>query len=212
MEKIISSITEIVPQITYDIIARFVPGTMAILSWAIVAKGPTGDELDELLTGLNSVSGWAVLLFLLVAYIVSIVLYGIWILTETIWERVHARLRRSSDSKAESIQVPYNVLVYDAIRIKSPAVGARIVKLRAEIRQSQVLIVGWMIASILNLVLLTGCWSMHRALLELALVSGIIGAYSFRWHLNAKYVASIENHGRILQLDQEPWFTTKDRS
>ena len=36
MEKTISTITELVPQIVFDIIARFVPGTVVILTWALL--------------------------------------------------------------------------------------------------------------------------------------------------------------------------------
>ncbi len=193
MTGIISTLAEMVPQISYDIIARFVPGSIVMFSWAVVTRDDmTQAEISKLLDDLNKAGGWSVPLFLSIAYIVSIVLYGVWML---IVDR----------GKKESAPNPLKALIYDAIRVKSPAVGARIVKLRAEARLAQVLIVGWAITFILNLLPLIRDRSMQRGLLAVALPVGIAGAYKVRQRVKGKYVINLKNHWYILRLYEEPW-------
>lgn len=236
MESIVSTITEIVPQITYDIIARFVPGTMVILSWAIVYAGTQKAwiQFNDFMAGSQSRIGWSVVFFFLAAYIVSIVLYGIWKLGAallncgcavcqcmtsklTLLQKIHKEIlpywqrftrcirgKQGEDSEHDK-KYPSESLMYDAIRVKSPAVGSRIVKLRAEVRQAQVLIVGWVITIILTHSSYIK-YPIDKDVLGVALVVSIIGLYLFRWHLKGKYITNIKNHWRILQLDQEPWF------
>jgi hypothetical protein len=204
MASITSSITEAVPQISYDVIGRLVPGTTVILSLAIVYVGPTRafTQLNALLTNPNSaISVWALLLLLLIAYTVSIVLFGIWNLARTLLRRMR------SPKKERDPKQPSPALMYDAIRVKSPEAGARLVKLSAERHLAQVLITGWSIAGALNLYLLIRASSMERVLLEIAFAVGIIGAYSFMRRIEKAYNTNLKNHWLILQCDQQSTHT-----
>jgi len=214
MADIISPVVEMVPQLSYDIIARFVPGTIVMFSWAVVTEGPTTqDELVKLVTIPEGTSGSSVLLFLSVAYVVSIVLYGVWMLFDKLIEKLLPRLPKGIGDEIEkrfrekklSQDLP-ETLVYDAIRVEKPAVGARILKLRAEARLAQVLIVGWMIALVLNLLPLIENCSMERRLFTVALVVGIVGACFFRQRVKEKHVINLKNYRRILEFDRKPWF------
>ncbi len=70
----LSAIAELVPQVSYDIIGRIIPGIMVIVSLVIAVLGPAQalGHLDEFIIHPDPpVSGWAVVLLLIVAYLGS---------------------------------------------------------------------------------------------------------------------------------------------
>jgi hypothetical protein len=76
-----STITEIVPQISYDLIGRIVPGITVLVSLIAVVMGPreTLHWMDEIILRPNPpLSGWAIVLAIIAAYVLAMLLDGLW--------------------------------------------------------------------------------------------------------------------------------------
>jgi hypothetical protein len=197
-----SAITELVPQISYDIIGRIIPGIIVIFSLIIATLGPTSAlvHIDAWVIHPDPpLSGWAVVLFIVAGYTMAVILAGI--------RHFPGLFRRPRDERYEpNLENPSESLKYDAIRVKSPKAGAQHTKLSAEINQAGVLVVGWAISAAINLYPLIIGFSPDRFWLEIALVISIAGAYSFRKRICQSQRISLINHWLILQCAQLPTF------
>jgi len=192
-----SAITEAVPQIGYDFIARIIPGTLLIFSLITAALGPARalTTIDAWVIHPDTPpSGWGVILFVLSGYILSLLLTGMWYLLKPL-----LRLAQKKEDEKENVIF---TLPYDMIREKMPRTGARLVKLSAEMRLGGSLAVGWSICAAINTYFLISDFSLDRLWLEVALIVGIVAASSFRNHIAEQRRTRIDNHWRILHLDQ----------
>jgi hypothetical protein len=195
-----SAVTELVPQVSYDVIGRIIPGIIATLSLAIAVLGPTQAfaEIDvRVIHPDPPLSGWVVVLFIVVAYTLAVVLDGIWHIPDLF------RRPRYEGYKSD-LENPSVPLQYDMVRIKSPEAGARLVKLGAESHQARVLITGWLISAAINLYFLVAAFSLERLWLEVTLIVGIVGAFSSRKHISENQRLGLIDHWFILQCDRLP--------
>ena len=196
-----SAITEAVPQIGYDFIARIIPGTLLIFSLIIAALGPARalPTIDAWVIHPDTPpSGWGVILFVLSGYVLSLLLTGMWYLLKPL-----LRLAQKKEDEKENVIF---TLPYDMIREKMPRTGARIVKLSAEMRLGGSLAVGWSICAAINTYFLISDFSLDRLWLEVALIVGIVAASSFRNHIAEQRRTRVDNHWLILYLDQQLTF------
>jgi len=218
MADVTSTVAASVPQIEYDVIGRLVPGTAVLLTLGVVYTGPKQfpAQFQNLVQDPNlATSVWLVFLVLFAAYVTSIVFYGIGRLgrsTARLLRRAIRRLGRKPEQAQADDPGPSHALMFDAIRLKSPESGARLTKLRAERRLAQILILGWSLAAVWNLVLLLGRFSVDRLWLQVALIVGVLAAWAFGRHMSDIYDTSLRHHWQILQFDQEPWYTPSSDS
>jgi hypothetical protein len=181
-----------IPQLHYDLIGRIVPGVAIVVASVFVAAGPkTAAHLFS--NAAASYFGFGpIVLGILMAYLVGLVL------TE-IWERTLAvALKRHEDAKErrcyeeclddhgrlsalegrtlnlEADDLPRSYVLRTHLRHVVPGDVARLMKLRAERRFCQVLILGFGGLAIANLWLLISVPSISRIALELAFL--FIGA------------------------------------
>jgi len=195
-----SAVADLVPQVSYDIIGRIIPGIIATFSLAIAVLGPTQAlaKIDAFVIHPNPpLSGWAVILFIVVAYTLSIVLDGIWHIPNLFRHPRHKGYRPDPGNPSIPLQ-------YDMVRIKSPEAGARLVKLGAERHQATVLVTGWLISATINLYFSIAAFSPERLWLEIALVVGIVDALSTRKHVHESQMFGLIDHWFILQCDRLP--------
>lgn len=161
------NIGQIVPQIFYDLIARIVPGlsllgTLYLLwSFEIQTLGelliPRGYDLSDLALSLY---------VLLLAYVLSMLLEGLWRLLCARWfsglfDEPGARKAREGAIDDFALldrgfcpfdyRFPGIPVIYDIIRLIEPNAGARLVKLRAELQLCRTLALGWSILFIATL-------------------------------------------------------------
>ncbi|MBN1121195.1 MAG: hypothetical protein JXJ17_08955 [Anaerolineae bacterium] len=198
MEKTASSLVELIPQVTYDIIGRVIPGTVIILTWAITWLGPSKafGLLGEYLADPDfPITLWTFLLFAVIAYILSIVLYGI--------TKVPSLFRKKPDEEEKiDPEKPSAALKYDAIRVASPEAGARLVKLSAEQHAAQILITGWLLAGSVNLYLLIASFSVERLFLGIVLAFALVGIYSFYKYIRTGFQKNLNDHWYILYINR----------
>jgi hypothetical protein len=213
MADVTSTIAESVPQLAYDVVGRLVPGTTVLLTLGVVYTGPRQlpAVFQALLQDPNlAKSVWLIFLLLLGAYVTSIVLHGLWHVGRSAVQRLRHAIRRLG-KKPEQVQdnpYPSQGLMLDAIRLKSPESGARLIKLRAEHRLARSLILGWGLAAVWDLVLLIQRFSVERLWLLIALIAGVVAAWASKRYIAEIYALSLGHHWRILQFDQEPWYAS----
>lgn len=184
----LSTLTDVVPQIGYDLISRIIPGTVLIFSLITAALGPARafTTLDAWVIHPDTPpSGWGVILFVVAGYVLALLLTGICDLHEKKKEKELFRLK------------------YDIVRHKLPVAGARIVKQSAERRLGGLLAVGWSICAVINAYFLISDFSLDRVWLEVALIVGIVAASLFRDHIAELQKSRVDNHWFILYLDQQ---------
>lgn len=190
-----STLMGAIPQISYDILGRVIPGVTVLFSWVAVVYGP--ERVIELLQGflLNTytLSIGVLLAVAVLAYVLANMLHSIWI-----WFRNRFGKKKESARKESVWDNPSEWFMYDAIRLVSPDVGARLVKLRAERRSAEVMIIGWIIAALLNAWLLIAAFSGARLILELILVFLTFSAVIFRKNIKKGYEENMKNHWFLL--------------
>jgi hypothetical protein len=162
-----SAIAEIVPQVSYEIVGRIIPGIVVILSLVVVAMGPTQavTYLDEAVIHPDpALSGWAVVLMVIAAYILAFVLDGVW--------QIPVCVNRWREKPSQpNLQTPSPRLKFDIVNQKYPKAGAWLTKLYAETNATQMLIVGWVLSATINTYYLVTTFSVERLWLEVGLIS-----------------------------------------
>ena len=195
----LSALTEAVPQVSYDIIGRIIPGVIVIFSLVITILGPTPAlaQIDAWVIHPDPpLSGWAVVLLIIAGYTLAVILAGI-------FYKLKSLFRSGKDKKYQpDLEKPSFSLKYDAIRERSPKAGARIVKLSAEMSLGRVLAVGWSLCAVINAYFMIASFSMARHWLEVAFIVGIVAASSFRGHIADLQKRSVKDHWLILHSDQ----------
>jgi len=190
-----STIAEVVPQVSYEIVGRIIPGIIVILSLVVVAMGPTQAVmyLDEAVIHPDTeLSGWAVMLMIIMAYILAFALDGVW--------QIPAYVRRRGEKPCQpDLQAPSTSLKFDVVNQKLPKAGAWLTKLYAETNATQVLIVGWVVSAAINIYFLVTGFSVERLWLEIGLIAGTIGAVVARNSITTTREGSLENLWVLLQ-------------
>lgn len=184
-----SAIAELVPQVSYEIVGRIIPGIIVVLSLVAASMGPTQvvKYLDETVIHPDyALSGWVVVLIVFVAYIIAFTLDGVWQIPACF-------CRRSLKPAPPDLQAPSNSLKFAVVNLKYPKAGAWLTKLYAETNATQVLIIGWVVSAAINIYCLVAAFSVERLRLEVGLIAGITGAAAVRNSIAATRDANLEN-------------------
>ncbi len=218
-----SGIGSWVPQFFYDLIARLVPGAIALGSVILAARGPRACWAD--------VSGWmgkpSITLLILgvgmVAYVIGILSSGFWKLP-TYWKVFRSTVQRDwKDVKGARgffvflVRFPFSVFAgrgthggefakkYDRIKFYSPATGARLSKLSAELSMARTLQFGWSVALGISFVMLY--WTkdqwFERTLLACCAFWGILLLESFKVHIEEVQEGALANYSELVDHDVE---------
>jgi hypothetical protein len=197
---------QLIPQVFYDAIARFVPGSV-LLGTCILLWPSAGSVLLDESTQLPLPVGIA---WLIAAYILAVLLEGVGsVAFGRAYRRLHGRatLRTrehavrdyaliTSEFDSDSFEFPGIPLMYDAIRIKDPVVGANIVKLRAEVQLCRTLLLGWVLV-LLGLAFEAVISPLHTGLGAPVLVLMVL--------ISAVFLLLIERQGRVLWSLYNHW-------
>ncbi len=183
-----SAIAELVPQVSYEIVGRVIPGTVVIFSLVVAAMGPTQAAiyLDKAVIHPDpALSGWAVALMIIVAYSLAFVLDGVW--------QIVCEHRRGEKPCQPDLRAPSTSLKFEAVNQTFPKAGAWLTKLYAEGNATQVLIIGWAVSATINIYYLVTTFSAERLWLEVGLIAGIIGVLAARKSIATARDGSLEN-------------------
>jgi hypothetical protein len=185
----LSAIAEVVPQASYEIIGRIIPGIVVTFSLVAAAMGPTQavTYLNEAVIHPDSaLSGWAVVLMVIAAYILAFVLDGVW--------QILVRVRRRGEKPCQpDLQAPSTSLKFDVVNQELPKAGAWLTKLYAEANATEVLIIGWVVSATVNIYYLVTTFSVERLWLEVGLIVGTIGVVAARNSIVTTREDSLEN-------------------
>lgn len=196
MEKSdLGAILEIVPQISYEIVGRIIPGVVIVLCLLAAAVGPARivRVLDQTIIHPDPApSGWAVVLILVAAYVLAFALDGLWQIPKCL------RRRRENGCPPDP-HVRLASFKFDVVNQKLPKAGAWLTKLYAETNAAQVLALGWAIGAAINAYRLVVAFSVDRLWLEVMLAAGTIGAVAARDSITATREESLDNLWLLLQ-------------
>lgn len=185
----LSAIAQLVPQTSYEIIGRIIPGIAVILSLVLAVMGPSQAATywdGAVIHPDTAPSVWAVVLIGIAAYVLAFVLDGIWQIPAWI-------LRRK---KPCSIKL-------ETVNQRLPEAGTWLTKLYAETNATRVLIIGWTISAAINLYFLVTAFPIERLWLEVGLIAGTIGAAAVRYSIDKTREERLGSLWRLLQ-EQDP--------
>lgn len=159
---------QLIPQVFYDAIARFVPGSVLLGTCVLIWPGAFG----ALEAGPGRVSLPIGIAWIIATYVLALLLEGGWSLLLGKAKRLNERgisvardhalkdfERFVPDFDGKSFEFPGVPMMYDGIRLRDPVVGANIVKLRAEVQLCRTLFLGWILILASIAVDVGGSWS-----------------------------------------------------
>lgn len=161
---------KIVPQLFFDLIARVIPGSSAILLYFVLFD-PTWSFWRKLMDGMlpyhatsgDSSAGFVVLALLLVAYVLGHLISPLVKAAQRIGENFPPALAKSNSQK------------YDWLRLHAPDAGALCAKLRAEFTMYNGLAVVFALFGAASLLVSPANWVAVVGLFVLALLMGYRG-------------------------------------
>lgn len=188
---------QLIPQTIYDLIGQIVPAAVFLFLFYAVLQVPTLHELTGTITWLRENTNTAVVVFgVLAAYIVGVVLGQIYSVTlgrlfsgrDKVIEKEclkmclleHTCTLKALGRKPLQIDVahlPRTFVMHDHLRLVAPTETPRLLKVRAERRMAEVMMLGAMASSVLNAILLVARFSSYRLILEVILVLVALGAW-----------------------------------
>ena len=197
-------IGSLIPQLGYDIIARFMPGIFIIFLFVITIVGSFSKFNNTLLDNINQFNFWFFILLLVFSYVISIILFGISLFYKKLVKIIISKskknvpdvLENTDTIKGDKVSQAYK---YDSIRVKSKDAGGRLLKLRAEGHSAQISITGLVLCFILNIYMMINTISIFRIFLAITIFLSIIGLFSFLYYIKKRYVVNLENHWKILK-------------
>ncbi len=183
-----------VPQLFYDIIARLVPGTVIIGTLAVAIAGP-GESKRFFDVWMNKPASSYPSLVIVVgagfvlSYALGIIFLG---LSAPIEALAYRLVKVKSDF----------VLRYDFVKQRDPPAGSRITKLKAEMHMTELLILGFSIALVIDLVKIRSSSGGSRGLLALVLLIAILGSIGALRHFIVRQNRAVENCSRLLGFEE----------
>lgn len=198
----------LIPQVFYDLLARVVPGATLILLTLIILFSPVAfadfvlnfPDNDKLFMELILLGGFS-------SYVVGFLL-------DWLWETTIGRFTRSGDSQTESKckqeclaehnrmrealkyseldiaseSLPRAFVMRDHLRKIAPEEASRLLKVRAERRLCQVLLMGFFTLGVVNGVYLWPQLEMARIALEVLLVFAVVACWGGAQSLHRQFV------------------------
>lgn len=185
----------LIPQVFYDVIARFAPGAVILSALILMTVGleQTRAELGTLKELISSsfVLGLLVfLVFLAYMYTVAIILKG---LLALFTEALPAARKKQLWPKVDNLPEKF-----DYIRLHNYEAGNRISKLNAEVHMTEVLCLGFLVGSILGAgISLTDAGSSRWMLVSLFL-GFAFASFGMRCHLLVRRNTAVNNYAALL--------------
>lgn len=222
---------QVIPQTVYDLIGRILPGSVVLLLAFLVIRLPSLQDLPSVVARLNELATPAtVTLAVIATYTVGVVLGQIYAVTlgkllARRDKRIENKCREDCFSEHEltlqalgqkpqpidQTRLPRTFVMHDHMRLVSPNETARLLKVRAERRMSEVIALGSILSIIANTCLLIRDSSIYRLVLEAILVLTAIGA----WRAGVRRLKNFTNGTTIMWLmhaTQGPFEVPRARS
>jgi hypothetical protein len=199
----------LIPQLFYDFLARIVPGAVLIVVTAFVVSTPASN-IDLLLTshfGDKTVAFTRLLWGGLGAYLIGFLLSQMWLtmMPRRLKDRLtnveaeckqdrlaeHNRVLVALGYPSENIQpedLPQAFVMREQLRLVVPNEALRLLKVRAERRICQILMIGLSILFLVNLVYFTFDFGTDRILLELIFVVAVFLCWKREHRLHEHFV------------------------
>jgi quercetin dioxygenase-like cupin family protein len=219
-------IMDFIPQVFYDAIGRIVPGLILLISFVAIFPNLFSDVWQEYKVIFLQAPASVAMGTVIVAYGLAIVVEGIRNDTEKV-RRWFDQLQKRPSGHAQRLEIwkeawrdfckahpsregmkpprPEDAVAIDVLRLLDPAVGSRIVKLRAEVALCRTLSTGWSAMLFLYPIYIT--WAIFAkqelflftiVLTVALLVVGIRTISSRRVTIDSRHIRALYNHWLLL--------------
>ena len=190
-------LASVIPQVFYDVIARIIPGGIILIILFVLSKGNIENSLESTKTYFSAEKSMSSFLFFCLWVLLS---YGLAILMwrqidwyNLLFDREKFRKKGISASK-------YDSYLYDYIKTKDSAAGARITKLSAEIHMTEVFSVGIFYTILYNSFLIicqivtNSCPMAFNVWSEIILIIFLLSSHSLRNFFEIRVNRAIHNY------------------
>ncbi|MCI0565441.1 MAG: hypothetical protein MN733_43810 [Nitrososphaera sp.] len=187
----------LISQTIYDLIGRIVPAAVVLSLVFVVLQLPTLRELPGTISWLKESTNTATgMLGVLAAYTVGVVMGQIYSVTlgklfsgrdKTIENECLQKCLLEHNCTLEAlgrkplhidlVHLPRTFVMHDHLRLVAPTEIPRLLKVRAERRMSEVIMLGAVVLSVFNAVFLVTQFSSYRLILEVILALTALGAW-----------------------------------
>lgn len=199
IEKTANTMSGLIPQLFFDLIARILPGPIIIASILIASYSGLDNLHKAIMGGMDFISHsqfFYTMLSIFVCYIVSIICYGLWYLFINTNRFIFKESSMSKFVEVTDIGRIFS-LRHDFIKLHAPIAGSRITKLKAEIHMSGSLIIGFVICSIISLINQSHNPYNYHFLIFTICMLGSSGSYL---HYCQRLKRAVESYSELLEF------------
>jgi hypothetical protein len=209
-ERLGEALSNLVPQLFFDVIARLIPGFVIVWSFypVLLAGGIIDDTIVTRLKGLLPDNDFFLFLIsVIVFYVTSIVFYGLWsslILSVCL---ILSKSFNCDESKVhrflEVLKAPPEfTLRHDYVKLHAPNAGNRITKLKAEIHMSGALTIAFAICLFISVI---SCVNNPQCLpdslyLGFFFLIGTIGLFFSNRHFSIRLCRSVYSYSELMEF------------
>jgi hypothetical protein len=208
-----SSLSSLIPQLFFDVIARIIPGFAIIWSFYFSLyglKNVSADFFNNISSIMPESSFFVFLITVVVFYIISIIFYGLWSAVVHLYCSVKSKSIECDEKHmhrfVEVLKASKDfTLRHDFIKLHAPSAGNRITKLKAEIHMSGALTVAFALCFILSL------FSSIGSSLSLITIVGrclfflfsTIGLFFSNRHYSIRLCRSVGSYSALLGYEED---------
>lgn len=214
-KKKLKNVASWIPQIYFDLIARFIPGGLMSCLFVIAAYGPEQSWriLEKWLNKPSDKYPSSLVMIgacLVVAYCVGVLLSAF----AHIGFSVLVSFRKcKSSTDEEPLKRTWDMekdfaRKYDFIKIKNHSAGNRITKLKAELNMSVSFVFGFSICYLINILQFYRTFELSRIFFMFAFLLTISLSIALYFHIKSRFYMAVDNYSDLLGFEDnipEKW-------
>ncbi len=210
-EKLSAALSNLVPQLFFDVIARLIPGFIIIWSFYFSVLNLdilTNDNIKYLESLLPDNQFFLFLISAILFYVTSVIFYGLWSATIFFVSWLLPYNEMIIHRFLEVLKAPYEfTLRHDFIKLYAPGAGNRITKLKAEIHMSGSLTVAFIICLLMTIAAIRQHNQIPPYLIYLALfyLFGAIGLFFSNRHFSIRLCRAVNSYSELLGYEHNEY-------
>lgn len=219
-EKLSVALSNLIPQLFFDVIARLIPGFVIIWSFyyaLLNAQIINAEFIKKFAPILPDNQLFLFLISSLIFYVISIIFYGLWSFIVFIACLILSKsFTCNEDIVHRFLEVlkapPEFTLRHDYIKLYAPGAGNRITKLKAEIHMSGALTVAFSLCFIICGIsyIKEGLWISSSLYLCLLYFFGALGLFFSNRHFSIRLCRAVNSYSELLRFKLDAYSLPKD--
>ena len=212
-EKVGSTLSSLIPQLFFDLIARLIPGLVIIWSFYLAFYGNTLIDLDKLVAKVSNIlpknDFFLFCITVVLFYVSSILFYGLWAAVVRVLKPTLDYIGLcTKNSFVEVMETSHEYSFrHDYIKLKAPVAGNRITKLKAEIHMSGALTAAYLICFLISLTsfLYSTLDTAEYTIRSIFFLLGLIGFFFSNHHFTRRLHCSVGSYSVLLNYENDKY-------